>query len=119
VGMPDQSAATGGWPDRENVHANRLQEIIEMYRAVVLAEKQQKEKDKKKQRGKYLSYTVRIFLRGDLSIFNFFYTGQDWGHGCRAPQTYWVASRYSTLSLEGQTQRARTGSCQGRSRRSA
>ncbi|KAH0809413.1 hypothetical protein GEV33_013378 [Tenebrio molitor] len=59
VGMPDQSAATGGWPDRENVHANRLQEIIEMYRAVVLAEKQQKEKDKKKQRGKYLSYTDR------------------------------------------------------------
>ncbi|RZC38608.1 dynactin subunit 4 [Asbolus verrucosus] len=59
VGIPDQSAATGGWPDRENVHANRLQEIIDMYKAVVLAEKQQKEKDKKKQRGKYLSYTDR------------------------------------------------------------
>ncbi|KAJ3641470.1 hypothetical protein Zmor_027977 [Zophobas morio] len=59
VGIPDQSAATGGWPDRENVNANRLQEIIEMYKAMVLAEKQQKEKDKKKQRGKYLSYTDR------------------------------------------------------------
>ena len=60
MGIPDQSAATGGWPDRENVNANRLQEIIEMYKAMVLAEKQQKEKDKKKQRGKYLSYTVSL-----------------------------------------------------------
>ncbi|KAJ8971260.1 hypothetical protein NQ317_011619 [Molorchus minor] len=30
-----------------------------MYKAIVLAQKQQKEKDKKKQRGKYLSYTDR------------------------------------------------------------
>lgn len=59
MGIPDQGAATGGWPERDNVHANRLQEVIEMYKALVLAEKQQKEKEKKKQRGKYMSYTDR------------------------------------------------------------
>lgn len=49
---------TGGWPERENVYANRLQEVLDMYKAVVLAEKQQKEKDKKKQRRPFVSYTV-------------------------------------------------------------
>lgn len=49
---------SGGWPERENVNANRLQEIIDMYKAVVLVEKQQKEK--KKQRGKYSSITVSL-----------------------------------------------------------
>ncbi|KAJ8939603.1 hypothetical protein NQ318_010610 [Aromia moschata] len=48
VGIPDQSTVTGGWPERENVHANRLQELVDMYKAIVLAQKQQKEKDKKK-----------------------------------------------------------------------
>ncbi|CAG9823358.1 unnamed protein product [Phaedon cochleariae] len=59
VGIPDQSTVTGGWPERENVHANQLQELVDMYKAIVLAQKQQQEKDKKKQRGKYLSYTDR------------------------------------------------------------
>ncbi|KAG5879779.1 hypothetical protein JTB14_001796 [Gonioctena quinquepunctata] len=59
VGIPDQSTITGGWPERENVHSYRLQELIDMYKAIVLAQKQQQEKDKKKQRGKYLSYTDR------------------------------------------------------------
>ncbi|XP_044263145.1 dynactin subunit 4 [Tribolium madens] len=59
VGIPDQGAATGAWPERENVHANRLQEVIEAYKAFVLAQKQQKEREKKKQRGKFVSYTDR------------------------------------------------------------
>ncbi|XP_028131036.1 dynactin subunit 4 [Diabrotica virgifera virgifera] len=59
VGIPDQSTVTGGWPERENVHANRLQELVDMYKAIVVAQKQQQEKDKKKQRGKYVSYTDR------------------------------------------------------------
>lgn len=50
--------ATGGWPERENVNVNRLQELVDMYKAIVIAQRQQQEKDKKKQRGKYLSYTV-------------------------------------------------------------
>lgn len=58
VGIPDQSSVTGGWPDRENIHANRLQELLDLYKAIVLAQKQQQEKDKK-QRGKYISYTDR------------------------------------------------------------
>lgn len=52
---------SGGWPERENVNANRLQEIIDMYKVHMLIEKNQKEKDKKKQRGKYSSITVRLF----------------------------------------------------------
>ncbi|XP_018565105.1 dynactin subunit 4 [Anoplophora glabripennis] len=59
VGIPDQTTVTGGWPERENVHVNRLQELLDMYKAIVLAQKQQKDKDKKKQRGKFLSYTDR------------------------------------------------------------
>lgn len=49
---------SGGWPERENVHANRLLAILDMYKAVVLLEKQQKEKDKRKQRIGYSSLTV-------------------------------------------------------------
>ncbi|CAH0553048.1 unnamed protein product [Brassicogethes aeneus] len=56
VGIPDQSSVTG-FPDRENVYANRLQEVLDAYKAVVLAQKQAKENEKKKQRKKYLSYT--------------------------------------------------------------
>lgn len=53
---------TGGWPERENVHANRLLEILGMYKAIVLAEKQQREKDKKKQRRPFVSYTVSVYF---------------------------------------------------------
>lgn len=69
VGVPDQSSATGGWPKRDNVHANYLQEVIDASRALVLAQKQQKEKDKRKQRDKYLSYTVSIELKKRRQVF--------------------------------------------------
>ncbi|KRT81399.1 hypothetical protein AMK59_5019, partial [Oryctes borbonicus] len=66
VGIPDQIAATGGWPERENVHSVRLMEIIEWYKSVVLLEKQQKmEKDKKKQR-KYMSFTDKTGLTAEM-----------------------------------------------------
>nr|CAH7743499.1 unnamed protein product [Callosobruchus chinensis] len=59
VGIPDQSTVTGGWPKRENVHANRLQELLDSYKAIILASKKhQQDKDKKK-RVKCLSYTDR------------------------------------------------------------
>ncbi|KAI4460369.1 dynactin p62 subunit [Holotrichia oblita] len=66
VGIPDQIAATGGWPERENVYNVRLTEIIEWYKSVVLLEKQQKlEKDKKKQR-KYMSFTDKTGLTAEM-----------------------------------------------------
>lgn len=63
---------TGGWPERENVYANRLQEVLDMYKAVVHAEKQQKEKDKKKQRRPFVSYTVSNF---SVALFFFEHRG--------------------------------------------
>lgn len=57
IGIPDQSTVTGGWPERENIHTNRLQEVLDMYKNVVQTQKQNSENFKKKQRGKYLSYT--------------------------------------------------------------
>lgn len=38
---------SGGWPERENVNANRLQEIIDMYKVHMLIEKNQKKKTKR------------------------------------------------------------------------
>ncbi|KAK5650079.1 hypothetical protein RI129_001113 [Pyrocoelia pectoralis] len=66
VGIPDQSAVSGGWPERENVYANRLQEIQDMYKGIVLSDKQQKlEKDKKKQR-RYMSFTDRTGITASM-----------------------------------------------------
>ncbi|KAF5273504.1 hypothetical protein FQA39_LY07521 [Lamprigera yunnana] len=66
VGIPDQSAVSGGWPERENIHANRLQEIQDMYKGIVLLEKQQKqEKDKKKQH-RYMSFTDRTGITASM-----------------------------------------------------
>ncbi|XP_066140454.1 dynactin subunit 4 [Euwallacea fornicatus] len=62
VGIPDQASATGGWPQRENVHSNHLQQIIDTYKQVMVSQKQKKEVDKKKQLGKqmgFVSYTDR------------------------------------------------------------
>lgn len=66
VGIPDQAAVSGGWPERENTYANRLQEIQEMYKSIVLLDKQQKlEKDKKKQR-RYISFTDRTGITASM-----------------------------------------------------
>ncbi|KAL1502083.1 hypothetical protein ABEB36_007281 [Hypothenemus hampei] len=59
VGIPDQTSPTGGWPERENVHSNRLQELLDSYKQIMLSQKQQKENDKKKKFGKFVSYTDR------------------------------------------------------------
>ncbi|XP_060524280.1 dynactin subunit 4 [Cylas formicarius] len=59
VGIPDQPSATGGWPVRENVHANHLQELLDTYKQMMSAGKQQKENDKRKHRTKFVSYTDR------------------------------------------------------------
>ncbi|CAH1960029.1 unnamed protein product [Acanthoscelides obtectus] len=59
VGIPDQSTVTGGWPKRENVHANRLQELVDSYKAIILASKKHQQDKEKKKRVKCLSYTDR------------------------------------------------------------
>lgn len=48
------------------MNVNRLQELVDMYKAIVIAQRQQQEKDKKKQRGKYLSYTVIFSFKDTL-----------------------------------------------------
>ncbi|XP_065156233.1 dynactin subunit 4 [Atheta coriaria] len=59
VGISDQPVGNNRWPERDNVYANRLHGIQERYKALVLAEMQQKlEKDKKRQK-KYVTYTER------------------------------------------------------------
>ncbi|KAK4883326.1 hypothetical protein RN001_006645 [Aquatica leii] len=66
VGIPDQAAVSGGWPERENIYAHRLQEIQDMYKAIVLSDKQQKlDKDKKKQR-RYMSFTDRTGITASM-----------------------------------------------------
>ncbi|XP_044757994.1 dynactin subunit 4 isoform X2 [Coccinella septempunctata] len=57
IGLPDQAAATGSWPKRESVHANRIQDIINMHRGIQEKEKLEKEFFKKKQKEKIISYT--------------------------------------------------------------
>lgn len=57
-----------GWPERENIHTHRLQEIIVMYKSLVLQEKQEKvEKDKKKER-KFMTFTVRTLLKNNFFL---------------------------------------------------
>lgn len=62
IGIPDQTSVTGGWPTRENIHGNRIQEIIDMYNNMLISEKQAKEIFKKKQKGRYISYTDKTGL---------------------------------------------------------
>ncbi|XP_046667952.1 dynactin subunit 4 [Homalodisca vitripennis] len=44
VGIPDQTAATGSWPERENPHANRINTLLEHYKTKALREKIEKER---------------------------------------------------------------------------
>lgn len=43
VGIPDQSVATGSWPDNEYAHQTRFDSLLEYYQSVVLQEKQEKQ----------------------------------------------------------------------------
>lgn len=44
VGIPDQTAATGHWPERENEHSERITGLIEHYKALAIQERIEKEK---------------------------------------------------------------------------
>nr|CAD7266176.1 unnamed protein product [Timema shepardi] len=43
IGLPDQTVATGGWPERENPNTQRINQLLEHYK--VLATKERQEKD--------------------------------------------------------------------------
>lgn len=43
VGIPDQTVATGAWPDNEYAHQTRFDALLEYYQSVVLQEKQEKQ----------------------------------------------------------------------------
>lgn len=61
VGIPDQTVATGQWPDLEYAHANRFSMLQEHYQNVVLHEKQEKQdfwRRKAPKPHKYPSLTV-------------------------------------------------------------
>ncbi|KZC03974.1 PREDICTED: dynactin subunit 4 [Dufourea novaeangliae] len=44
AGIPDQSVATGGWPEQENPHISRISALIDYHRILASIEKQQCEK---------------------------------------------------------------------------
>ncbi|XP_053978943.1 dynactin subunit 4 [Hylaeus anthracinus] len=44
AGIPDQSVATGGWPEQENPHTNRINALIDYHKILARVEKQQCEK---------------------------------------------------------------------------
>lgn len=46
AGMPDQSVATGGWPEQENPHIGRINALIEYNKILAYIEKHQLEKKK-------------------------------------------------------------------------
>lgn len=43
VGIPDQSIASGSWPEPEYIHATRFAQLMEYHQSVVLQEKQEKQ----------------------------------------------------------------------------
>ncbi|GLG98099.1 Dynactin subunit 4 [Gryllus bimaculatus] len=47
IGYPDQTVASGGWPEKENPHASRIYNLLEHFKTLALREKQEREKKKK------------------------------------------------------------------------
>lgn len=62
VGLPDQTVATGGWPERENVHAARISSLLEHYKVLALRERQEKERKKFIPRRSYLHFSDKFGL---------------------------------------------------------
>lgn len=61
VGIPDQTVATGQWPELEYAHATRFSLLLEHYQNVVLQDKQEKHdfwRRKTPKQHKYPSLTV-------------------------------------------------------------
>ncbi|CAH2071923.1 unnamed protein product, partial [Iphiclides podalirius] len=70
VGIPDQPVASGGWPERVNPHAARVNQLLDYYKAIAQQEKQEKlDRERKKYaiRGKYLTLTDKTGLTGAMA----------------------------------------------------
>ncbi|PZC85909.1 hypothetical protein B5X24_HaOG214274 [Helicoverpa armigera] len=70
VGIPDQPVASGGWPERTNPYAARVNQLLDYYKAIALQEKQEKiERERKKFniRGKYITLTDKTGLTGAMA----------------------------------------------------
>ena len=61
VGIPDQTVATGSWPEAEYIYATRFAQLMEYHQSVVLQEKQEKQElwRRKTPKPKYPSLTDR------------------------------------------------------------
>uniref|UniRef100_A0A6M2DIL9 Dynactin subunit 4 n=1 Tax=Xenopsylla cheopis TaxID=163159 RepID=A0A6M2DIL9_XENCH len=65
VGIPDQTVASGAWPDRENVHTNRIIALQEYFTSIIIRDKIAKQEMLKKKhntRGKFTTLTDKIGL---------------------------------------------------------
>ncbi|XP_059052916.1 dynactin subunit 4 [Achroia grisella] len=70
VGIPDQPVASGGWPERANPFATRMNQLLDYYKAIAQQEKQEKlERERKKFaiRGKYITLTDKTGLTGAMA----------------------------------------------------
>ncbi|XP_045446979.1 dynactin subunit 4 [Melitaea cinxia] len=70
VGIPDQPVASGGWPERTNPYAARVNQLLEYYKAIAQQEKQEKlDRERKKFaiRGKYLTLTDKTGLTSAMA----------------------------------------------------
>ena len=54
IGLPDQTVASGGWPDQENVSTERISALLEHYRSI--AQREKIEKESRRFLGRKLSY---------------------------------------------------------------
>ncbi|XP_076765937.1 dynactin subunit 4 [Xylocopa sonorina] len=54
AGIPDQSVATGGWPEQENPHTSRINALIDYHKILASIEKQQCEKKKFRPKRPYM-----------------------------------------------------------------
>ncbi|KAF6216600.1 hypothetical protein GE061_000944 [Apolygus lucorum] len=62
VGIPDQVAATGNWPVKENPHQELLTSFLDHYKIVAMRERSEKEKKPFVLRRGYTSYTEKFGL---------------------------------------------------------
>ncbi|XP_026478870.1 dynactin subunit 4-like [Ctenocephalides felis] len=65
VGIPDQTVASGAWPDRENVHSNRIVALQEYFTTLVIKDKIAKQEMLKKKhnaRSKFTTLTDKTGL---------------------------------------------------------
>ncbi|XP_014468506.1 PREDICTED: dynactin subunit 4 [Dinoponera quadriceps] len=61
AGIPDQSVATGGWPELENPHTTRINALIDYHKILASIEKQQCERKKFRPKRSFMPATMYSF----------------------------------------------------------